>query len=218
MEPIQVRNASIVYSLGQEGYRQVVESFSKAKWINIVSYSLFFKNNYGLEELSNVPENCRIRIVTNVPSCHDEKKMEERYRAYMQELKPEKFSNNTSVYFNFENHSKIIMTDTKAYIGSANFSNSGFHELGLLFDDNDAINKLDQLIRYFCSVSVGYYSDHLRDEMKQFASFTTVDTDLINRLINLCDKADYSRKQRIYPSTPDSLRSECPRHFTDLWL
>lgn len=201
MEPIRVKDATIVYSRGQEGYRQVVDSFKTAKWIDIVSYDIYFPNNYGLDELLKVPKNCRIRIVTNIPQKSTEEEREKVGKLYLQNLKPERFNNNTAVFFNFENHSKIIMTDTIAYVGSANFSSSNFHEFGLLFHDVEAINYLDKAVRDFCMASEGYYSNRLREDIKHLVDFSDIDNKMIEELIRLSEKADESRKRKRYPST-----------------
>ena len=201
MEPIPVKAAMIVYSRGQEGYRKVVDSFKTARWINIVSYDIYFPYNYGLNELFKAPKSCRIRIVTNIPYKPTEKEREKVAKLYLQNLKPENFNNKTNVFFNFENHSKIIMTDSIAYVGSANFSSSNFHEFGLLFQDTDAIKQLDRVVRDFCMASEGYYSNSLRDEIKHLVAFSNIDIKTIEELILLCDKADESRKHQKYPST-----------------
>lgn len=68
-------------------------------------------------------------------------------------MEREKFAD-LNVYFNFENHAKLVMTDTIAYIGSQNFSDASQDkvELGFLVQDPYEIRQIkDQSIRYATS-------------------------------------------------------------------
>lgn len=65
----------------------------------------------------------------------------------MSVLEHEKFGS-LEVYVNLENHAKLIMTDTIAYIGSQNFSDAseGKFELGFLVKDPKVIRDIENNI------------------------------------------------------------------------
>jgi len=133
----------------EQGYQAVIDTFSSTKWIDIVTYSISYKNSV-LNTLKSSPLDCQTRIVSNIPGNNKEQ--------YLKALKPDSFNNHTKVYLDLTNHGKIIMTDSIAYIGSANFSGSGFTDFGILTDDNETIRKLKAIVDDSCRRSAFYYS------------------------------------------------------------
>lgn len=190
---IHVKDAELVYSKGQNGFADVVAGFKKAKWINIVTYDIYFNRNQLLSKLKQAPPNCRIRIVTNVPSKNG---MKNDIQIYLKELKPELQNPNTSVFFNWKNHSKIIMTDSIAYVGSANFSSSSFHEFGVLIKDKSSIDWLNRAVLELCEESEGYYSNRIQNEYQNALLFKDVDQNIIEELLSICVRADKERKEK----------------------
>ena len=68
-------------------------------------------------------------------------------------MDPAKFKSSGSTFFIIDNHSKIVLTDKLAYIGSANYSaeSQGNYECGVLFSDPEVISNIreeivDQLV------------------------------------------------------------------------
>lgn len=190
---ISVSGGKIVYSRGQSGFEEVVQAFDKAKWINIVTYDVMFFRNHGLEKLYRINPDCKVRIVSNVPHQPGKKVTKELRDLYLAGLKPEKFNHNTSVYFNFDNHSKIVMTNEIAYIGSANFSGSKFHEIGFIFDDPEAIRNMDFLVRDICDASKAYYSNAIQNCLELLVDLRQIDKKVIKSLLSLSEKADAAR-------------------------
>jgi hypothetical protein len=60
----------------------------------------------------------------------------------MSKLNPENIGINSTVFFDFSNHGKIIMTDTIVYVGSANYSEESANntEFGFLSEDKEFID------------------------------------------------------------------------------
>lgn len=192
----QVNGGRIVYSKGQGGFEEVIQAFGNARWINIVTYDVMFINNHGLERLHKINPCCKVRIVSNIPHKPGEKVTKKIRDLYLAGLKPEKFNHNTSVYFNFNNHSKIVMTNELAYIGSANFSSSSFHELGFIFDDPEAIKNLDYFVRRLCETSNAYYSNVIQNSLKTLVDLRQIDKRVIRSLLALSKKADAARGKK----------------------
>ena len=66
----------------------------------------------------------------------------------MTKLKPEDIGGKVSVFFNFDNHGKIIMTNNVAYIGSSNFSEESKKniEFGFIARDVGFIRFLQDIL------------------------------------------------------------------------
>jgi len=101
--------------------------------------------------LDNVEEDVDIRIITNIPRRFHKYYNQTVKRAarsnisiYLAKLDPEKYNTNISTFFNFNNYSKIIMTNNIAYIGSANYSteSSNNFESGFITRDIEIINQI----------------------------------------------------------------------------
>lgn len=63
----------------------------------------------------------------------------------MAKLKPESLGLKTTVFFDFSNHGKIIMTDSIVYVGSANYSEESANntEFGFLSEDKEFIEFIN---------------------------------------------------------------------------
>jgi phosphatidylserine/phosphatidylglycerophosphate/cardiolipin synthase-like enzyme len=76
-----------------------------------------------LKRLLNRITNLPARWKYFKPDAHEaKKKFRDMLKAYSAFIDPMKFGPETASFCNVSNHSKIIMTDRLAYVGSANFS------------------------------------------------------------------------------------------------
>ncbi|MDD6827109.1 MAG: 6-phosphogluconolactonase [Oscillospiraceae bacterium] len=137
-------NARFVYSKNELGYQEVLNRFEDANEINIITFNISEKQNSLISALKKVSENCTINVITNIPNRWETYYGDSfRYRArqkinlYMSKLNPEKLGINSTIFFDFSNHGKIIMTDTIVYVGSANYSEESANnsEFGFLSED-----------------------------------------------------------------------------------
>ncbi len=144
-------NVKFVFSKNELGYQEVLDEMSDAKEITIITYNISDHHNHLINCLKHANDDCEINIITNIPS-RWESYYNEQYRErarrkinlYMTKLNPEKFAQKVSVYFDFSNHGKIIMTDKIVYIGSENYSDESEQntEFGFLSRDNNFIDYL----------------------------------------------------------------------------
>ncbi|WP_342535204.1 hypothetical protein MHI04_22320 [Lysinibacillus sp. FSL K6-1151] len=147
--------AKFVMTKDEIGYQEVIDTFSRAKYIYILTYNLSEKDNTLLHELNNAPESTEIKIYTNIPKRFNDyyynwakTNARKQIENYVRKLDPENFNNNFSGYFQFNNHSKIIMTDSLAYVGSANYSkeSSRSFESGVIFNEKSIIDQIKSII------------------------------------------------------------------------
>ena len=160
-------NAKFVYSKDELGYQEVLDKFESAKEINIITYNISEKKQALIDALKKAGEHCSINIITNIPSRWEtyygqnfRDKASQKIKLYMTKLKPEDIGRKASVYFDFSNHGKIIMTDTMAYIGSANYSEESANntEFGFIIEDSDCIEFIKaEVIEDIHKKAVPYY-------------------------------------------------------------
>ena len=142
-------NARFVYSKNELGYQEVLDRFEAANEITIITFNISEKQNSLINALKKVGEKCIINVITNIPnrwktyygdSFRD--RARQKINLYMSKLKPEDIGINSSVFFDFSNHGKIIMTDTIVYVGSANYSEESANntEFGFISEDKEFID------------------------------------------------------------------------------
>ncbi len=140
---------------GELNYREVLEDFSRAKMIRIITYNISKNQRYDalLDALKKTDAD--IQLITNVPSrmpTYFQSDAGEKMRAtarnnieiYVTKLNPDNFSGQFSPFFSVHNHAKLIGTENIVYIGSANFSNESADniEAGVLIEDKAFIQSL----------------------------------------------------------------------------
>ncbi|PFM33594.1 ATPase [Bacillus cereus] len=151
----------IILSYQENGYQLVLDEFQHAKCINIVTYNINTYERYSvlIKELRKLNKSTKITIILNIPDGsylkNIKKNKEEnninnvikKIKNALSVLEHEKFGS-LEVYVNLENHAKLIMTDTIAYIGSQNFSDAseGKFELGFLVKDPKVISDIENNI------------------------------------------------------------------------
>lgn len=141
-------NAKFIYSKNELGYQEILEHFDSTSEITIITYNISEKKNSLFNALKTVSPQCKINVITNIPSRWEtyygnsfRDKARQKINLYLSKLKPEKLSINSSVFFDFSNHGKIIMTDSIVYVGSANYSDESANntEFGFISEDKDFI-------------------------------------------------------------------------------
>ncbi|WP_425802374.1 phospholipase D-like domain-containing protein [Desulfitobacterium sp. Sab5] len=150
-------NGRFVYNPGGLNYQEILDDFDKAKTIRIITYNISGKENQDqlLQKLHKASKTAEIQIITNIPSRFESyysslagqsmrNRAKDNIEVYLKKLKPNTFGTDFIPYFNFANHAKIIGTENKVYIGSANFSNESRYniETGIIIEDRDFIYKL----------------------------------------------------------------------------
>lgn len=124
------QDAKFVYSKDDLGYQEVLDDFKTTSTITIVTYNLSNDNDDLLiSAVRAASEHCSINIITNIPSrwetyytANARNRAKKQIGLYLSKLSSETFRKDSSIFFDFSNHGKIIMTDSVVYIGSANYS------------------------------------------------------------------------------------------------
>jgi len=162
-----ITNAKFVYSKNELGYQEVLDSFEIASEITIITYNISEKKNALVSALKKAGEHCIINVITNIPSRWEtyygdsfRDKARQKINLYLSKLKPENLGINSTVFFDFSNHGKIIMTDSIVYVGSANYSEESANntEFGFISSDKDLIDFIkSEVLSNIQNSSVPYY-------------------------------------------------------------
>ena len=145
-------DAKFVYSKNELGYQEVLDNFEMASEITIITYNISEKKNALVSALRKAGEHCVVNIITNIPSRWEtyygdtfRDKARRKINLYLLKLKPESLGINSTVFFDFSNHGKIIMTDCIVYIGSANYSEESANntEFGFISRDKEFIDYIN---------------------------------------------------------------------------
>lgn len=152
----KLTDAEFISSEGSLCFADVVRDFSNASYINVITFNIS-KNEIELMDairdagLRGIP----IKIITNIPgrwskytSEYRKKGARDVIKIYERKLNPVSIGKLTSVFFKFNNHGKIIMTDNIIYWGSANFSDESKknYECGTLSRDKKFIDYVNSVI------------------------------------------------------------------------
>lgn len=145
-------DAKFVYSKNELGYQEVLDNFEMASEITIITYNISEKKNALVSALKKAGEHCVVNIITNIPSRWEtyygdtfRDKARQKINLYLLKLKPESLGIKSTVFFDFSNHGKIIMTDCIVYIGSANYSEESANntEFGFISRDKEFIDYIN---------------------------------------------------------------------------
>ncbi|NHA05465.1 hypothetical protein G7092_16765 [Mucilaginibacter sp. HC2] len=146
----------LYFTKDHSSFKEITNRLPESLFVKISTYNISGNNEELLTLLKSLSPNTQIVIVTNIPGRWDDY-WKPKYRegarkiiqTYLLKLDPENFQNKIKVYFNFHNHSKIIVTDNLGYIGSANFSKESANsfEAGIIIRSKAIIT--DVIDRFF---------------------------------------------------------------------
>lgn len=151
----KLTDAKFIYSKNELGYQEVLDDFKNAKEIIIVTYNISEKQSLLIQKLADTPSETKISIFTNIPSRWDayygdtyRNAAKKKINVYLTKLMPDSIGEKVSVFFNFDNHGKIIMTNNVIYVGSANYSDESKSniEFGIISRELDYITFLKEEI------------------------------------------------------------------------
>ena len=162
------QDAKFVYSKDDLGYQEVLDDFKTTSTITIVTYNLSNDNDDLLiSAVRAASEHCSINIITNIPSrwetyytANARNRAKKQIGLYLSKLSSETFRKDSSIFFDFSNHGKIIMTDSVVYIGSPNYSSgSASHtEFGFISRDPKFIQYItSEVIPSMKNSALPYY-------------------------------------------------------------
>ena len=186
-------DTEFVFSKDSLCFQKVINSFNNAESIEIVTYSLPISKIGKDSSLMNsilkaTKKEIPVKIITNIPGRFEEYYTDrskniskQKISKYLETLNPKKYGYLLTMYFNFNNHIKIIMTNEIAFVGSANFSEASGNNY-----ESGIISRNPSFIRYLTNTvipeiekeSLGYY-DSIESEI------------LLDNIINLFYVEDY---------------------------
>ncbi len=143
----------LILSFEECGYQEVLDNFQTANMVRIVTYNISRNDDTLLRMIEDLGDGIDVKIITNIPKRFAnyfnptvKDRAKQTINSYLNRLSPDEYSTDVATFFNFENHSKIIMTDAIAYIGSANFSSesSKNFECGVLIKDRQIIDQIER--------------------------------------------------------------------------
>lgn len=172
----------LVSSIDELNYQEVIKDFPNAEFIFITTYNISEKKNNLLNLIKEASSHAEVHVITNIPKrfeeyygYHYQKNAKKSIENYTKKLNPNNFDN-FSNFFHLENHSKIILTNNIAYIGSANFSEESkkSRETGILILDSSMIqNIIDHLIPILKEESIQFFDDKLNQKIITFSVFAS---------------------------------------------
>lgn len=177
-------NFKIVFTqkIGEHIYKEVLDDFDNAKYIYISSYGITTNTNFDnrlFKKINDLKNPNVIKVITNIRTKNELNDLEK--------LLKSKLNSKLKIYFNLLNHSKIILTDKIAYVGSENFtefSGSGTNvESGIITTDKKALEflkkRLDSIIEYsYPTLDFARYKkrsmlvSRLEEKLKELENYT----------------------------------------------
>lgn len=163
----------IVSSIDELNYQDVLNDFPNAEFIFVTIYNISARRDYLLELLKEATEYAEVRIVTNIPNHFDgyyneaaRQRARDSINNYTERLNPDE-EEGLSTFYNFNNHTKIVLTNNIAYIGSANFSDESARnrETGTLIRDPEKVQLIiDNLVPLIEDEGIQYFGDILNQK------------------------------------------------------
>lgn len=150
-----ITNSKFVFSKNELGYQEVLDDFDNASEIIIITYNISEKQNALVSALKKAGDHCVINVITNIPSRWDtyygdvfRSKARQKINLYLSKLNPKELGLDSTVFFDFSNHGKIIMTNSIVYVGSANYSEESANnsEFGFISKDTEFIEFIKSVV------------------------------------------------------------------------
>ncbi len=180
-------------------YQDVLDDFKNAKNIYISTYGLGISLKF-INELEKA-KNAKIILIDNIPNLgHTESEKLKTIDEELEKFDIEKYKN-IELYFNQNNHTKIIATDNILYFGSQNFTvgSKYNYEVGIIIKDKVSIGKVIEKFNIIKNNSVKWYDgeyvqayEYLNENIEQLerilneieTTISNVDLDKINNYIS----------------------------------
>ncbi|WP_048601597.1 phospholipase D-like domain-containing protein [Rubeoparvulum massiliense] len=215
------------------GYQDVIDDFPSAKEIIIVTYNISKNDTRLLDQLKMLDESVSVTFITNLPQRYEKyfrsnqiktpaDRALENIKDYFNQLDRDNFNCDLTVYFCYENHAKIMMTENIAYIGSGNFSDESKNnvEAGITLTDYESIKAVkNQLIPEIISRSIRYATSFYTVYMEYVADWLIECNDFFDHLdmgIFTYAEVRYAQEEKVLDFTNASISFEKLNRFTEM--
>lgn len=143
--------AELILTKDHPSFKMVLDTVANSQQVLIATFNLSKENEELIGILKQLPKKVKVKLVTNIPGrwprYYGEAKERARdaIRNYFLKLSVGNFKCDIEIYFNFENHAKLMITDHYGYIGSANFSkeSSKNFEAGILISSKAKLREIE---------------------------------------------------------------------------
>jgi hypothetical protein len=174
--------SKLVLTKDKSNYQTVLDDFSTTNNLKVATYSLSYDLFNGLDP------NCDIELVTGIPAIN---KIDE-YIGILNRL--HSTFTNVKTFINFDNHSKIIITDNKAYVGSANFSNGSRnnYECGIIIEND--LGKVEEIFNDLTKDAIDY--DTRFNQVTRVVIIKNIYSDLHDKITETINNLrEYNKKE-----------------------
>lgn len=165
----KLKNAEFVAGEDELCFQCVIDDFPKAEYINILTYNISSKSDYLLNAIRRAASrDIPINIITNIPNRWPQywknsykDAARKNINLYQKRLDPKALGKLASVFFKFNNHGKVIMTNNIIYWGSSNYSDESKRnfECGTISTDKEFIGFVSKnIIGEIIHNATSYYS------------------------------------------------------------
>ncbi len=236
LKQINVKDAVLNLSKDSFGYQEVLDDFENARKVNIVTFNISKNESDLIVKLHELDEDVSVNIITNIPSRFETyvipkfktwktpaQRALENIEYYCETLDSVNFDCDVTLYFNFENHSKIISTDNVAYIGSANFSDESQNnfEAGIIIKNKADVERINnvlipEIIRQSKRFSTSYYNvvnEFMKEMLKESANIAArMDEELFTFA-----EVEYGRDEKVFNLFDGSVSKDIWEGFKEMW-
>lgn len=165
----KLTDAEFVAGENELCFSKVLDTFEGANYIKILTYNISASSDVLLNRIREVGEKgVPITIITNIPNrwsfYYNDNNVNSARKSialYERKLDPKQIGPFAQIFFKFNNHGKIIMTDTAVYWGSANYSDESKknYECGTISTDKKFIQFLEkEVFSALIDNSTSYFS------------------------------------------------------------
>lgn len=160
--------ATFVGTKDRDGFVEVLNDFSNAKEVRILTYSNIKNESNKMKRLRELSPETSLHIIVALPglyskkdNSYSEKEIEDKLEKIKHQFNPKQYAaKDVKISVCFKNHAKLIGTENILYIGSANYSDFSYenYEAGMIIRDKTVIREIYD--KFFDEiVSVRYCDD-----------------------------------------------------------
>ncbi|WP_440971073.1 phospholipase D-like domain-containing protein [Peribacillus frigoritolerans] len=181
---IKNSNFTIVFNHHEEQtrtFQEVIDAFDSAKYIYVSSFgvtiSVYNPKNKLFEELVKQSRLKPVKVITSIREGKEGKKSRDEinWKKTLDKKRMKEIDDKFLAYFCLRNHSKVILTDKIAYIGSENYTEfdgkNKNHEVGIVSRDSELIQFLKERLDYIITYSYREFEIDKYYQMRKFINF-----------------------------------------------
>lgn len=168
-------------------FQEVVDAFNSANYIYVSSWGVTISNFYKnklFEKLKEQSKTKPVKVITSIRKKNGKGKGDEEYwKEILEKKKKNVIGEKFLAYFCLTNHSKVILTDQIAYIGSENYTEydgeGGNHEVGIITRDLEVIQFLKERLDHIITLSYREFEISEYFQMQKFIGILNETQELI---------------------------------------